>query len=421
MQQQGHPSILARPESQIPTETQEFWDRGFARPAVRFKDQVELAERPEDDPSLRQNIITAKPIAITNSQYGSRSRLFFTESEGLADLSQFIETVSQQAAADKAGSDSYDESQKMLEYSRDLREELVYMRKQDYDVACFGVATAWQAYVMQSPDHVINIFAPNRSGRESYNKSYEVVLQDILHAFHRLTQADLQAIARLKIGPESWCDTDAAKLVVVDDWAISGHTIESNMQQARNAARSAGMEGLADKAEAHLLVARGDHLFKGVELPSGDEEDKKQSFPVRGYFAAGPIAEESRGVPISGSHSSVDYHFEGPLSWMREYLESKKIYREAPLLTEIQRRYQEEKQMYDPQAVTILARLAGLNKLYDDLRTKEVVLRCATSATTANQEDLDALYDALDTLQDARKELNATADEYRAYANANLR
>ncbi len=265
--QQDHLPALAQAEVYTTPESQAFWGQGFARPAIRFKEQIDYLKSSESSADVRPYSITARPIAITSSTYGSRSKLSFNEREGLLDLDNFTSTVIQQAESDERGSDSYAASQKMLAYARTIREESVYLGKQEYDMACFGIATAWQTYVAQSPDHILNIYAPNRSGEESHNKSYEVVLQDIVYAFHQLALPNPQISTRLRIGPESWRDTDAAKLVVVDDWAISGHTIKGNMQWARTLARNAGLANLADKAEAHLLVARGDYLLKGIALP----------------------------------------------------------------------------------------------------------------------------------------------------------
>jgi hypothetical protein len=410
---------LPHTEEYIPLASQRFWDDGFVKPAPSFSDQIKLIEDHPDEACSRQNIITAKPTSIVGPISKNRSALYFTERQGLLNLSYFLDVVTEQAENDPVDSISYAESQKNLEHARGIKEELAYLGKQEYDEACNGIAAAWRNYVIQSPDHIINVFAPNSSGDESYCKSYEIVLQDIICAFNQLNQDDLEAITRLRLGPEIWQDTDKAKLIIVDDWAISGYTIRTNLQHAINAALRAGLPELADKAEVNLLMARGDYLYKGVEMwnPGG------QVCPVRGYFSAGAVSEESRGTPISGSHSSVDYNFESPLSWMREYLQSKRIYGEIPLLADIQRTYQEERQVYDPETVVLLGRLADLNRIHDQLQTDEAKVREAIRSKSlpfgSPEKEIDELCRIYPALMEAKYTRNVVLTLYDEYLMAN--
>lgn len=401
---------LTYPEKSDLPELHEFWERGFVKPAVSFNEQLRDLQNSED---VRDTIITAQPDTIVGINSTGRSKLFFTEKEGLLDLSHFLDVVNQQAGDESTASAFYNTSQKMQKLAGWMRKELIFLRQQEYDEACLGLAYAWRAYVTQSSEHIINIFAPDTYGDVSNNKSYDIVLQDIVHTFNRITGNELEVKERLKLSPESWKATDTAKLVVVDDWIISGHTLRTNMQRAITAARNAGVPTLDSKTEAHVLIARGDYIANGLEIPSQDNENTL-AFPVKGYFAAGEIAEAIRGTPISGSHSSVDYNFEGPLSWMQDYLHSKGIYRELPLLARIQRRYQEEAQIYDPQAVVLLGKIATLNATIDKLQTEMAIFHNTTSIR-AHQASLGRSYLTYDAMIAATEERKATVRAYNTY------
>jgi hypothetical protein len=389
-------------------EADAFWgeQHSIAR-AQSFSEQVAESRM---QPWERQNVIHADPKTIldTGRNQIRRSRDTFTEKEGIEDLDNFLIDVI-------ATGNRYNDpkSAEMVDAASRMRRNFNFLGKKEYEVACEGIAHAWKEHLAKHPDAVINVFNPRVSEDEPL-KSYNVVLSDIQSKFAALTEDDPALAAKLRTNPDEWADSKHAKLLVVDDWITSGTTIRNNAADAIRAARSRGLDGLARKTEAHLLIARqGEPRWKW-ELNNG-----KDSFTLRSYYET-----DTRDYfAPSGSHSSVDYTFETPLEDMANYLHGRGVHREVPLLAHIERRYgeaQEQPQdMHTIVSQNTLHEIAALNGVMRQINADITALERNTDAESiymlgANRDSAFAVSSRIAHLTDKYEAMQAQ----RAYIDA---
>jgi hypothetical protein len=389
-------------------EAEAFWGEkhSIAR-AQSFSEQVAEARM---QPWERQNIIHADPKTIldTRSNRIHRSRDTFTEKEGVEDLDNFLLDV-----ISTASRYSDPKSAEMVDAANRMRRNFNFLGKKEYEVACEGIAHAWKEHLAKHPDAVINVFNPRATADEPL-KSYNVVLGDIQTKFAALTEDNPELAAKLRTNPDEWVDSKNAKLLVVDDWITSGTTIRNNAADAMRLARSRGLNGLAAKTEAHVLITRQGEPRWNWGLNNGRDAFKLRSYyetDTRDYFAP------------SGSHSSVDYTFETPLENMTDYLKGRGVQRELPLLAHIERRYGEaDEEPRDMHAITsrqTLHEIGVLNGVIRSINTEIAGLNGRTDAESiymlgAHRDSARAVEHRIATLSDQYE----AAQARRAYIDA---
>lgn len=353
---------------------EQFWgDEAYVQRPPSFADQLAAVRA---DPGSRAARLTTKPSAILGTiGYigGRRTKLTFSEGEGILDMDDFLAHASEIARAD-----SSDEGRAMEEQVGQFGREVHLLGSHEYATACEGIAEMWTEYVAQGPDYVLNL--ADKELPDGYMKSHTVVTRDILARFlERVKDTDLGG--RLRLKPEDWIDGEHARLVVVDDWATSGHTVGSLVDAAIAKAKRVGLPGLAEKTEAHVLIARPGQA---------GQREHRNPYQMRAFYQV-EGDRIGRTYPISGAHSSVDYAFELPLDRLRAYMQQKGYEREAPLLTDLQRPYQPEAALSDPRAVDILTRTASLNGEVSRLHNEQGVLRDQMAGLEFTDEMSDRL------------------------------
>ena len=294
-----------------------FWGaQSSIEPAPTFREQLaEVTAHPE----AHSETITAKPFAVFDGDH-QRTKVTFTEAEGLQNLRSFIDIVKQEA-----GADTGETGAKILAEAEQLEATLSLLRGKEYEIASDNLAAMWAEYVAQGPDYVINLFTRPQQGdvRKSYHEVTDGVYERFLQKVAGTPLAD-----RIRRDPETWIDNPNAKLVVADDWLISSHTLGKLMKEAVNNANRLGLPGLKQKAEGHTLITQAERL--------GVRDSHAAGFPytVRTNYVAqdGPVA-------LSGTKASADYGFEIPLERMQKYLADRGIETETPWLVNIQRAY----------------------------------------------------------------------------------
>lgn len=388
---------------QLSQEAESFWNgevQAVAR-APRFLDQVHEV-RASQDPNFRSNVITSQSKEILE---GRRSKLQFTEAEGLLDLDNFLGQVIRTAygKSDQA-------SRSALESAMRMKEEFSFLGEKEFNEACDGIAQMWKEYLEQDEGNVLNIYNHQRVGFDgrTEQKSFNVVLDKITERFTERIKNEPYLALRVKDDPEKWVDAPGAKLVVVDDWMSSGNTIRTNAQKAGALAERMGLPGLNAKSEAHVLIARADQSAVNYVVQGG-----KVTAPVRSYYKTAHDSGAHR-LSLSGAHSSVDYGFETPLANMQQYLSSHNVVREEPLLTHIQRSYQADAEMA-PEQVAMLQEVASLNGLEEQLSAEiqalnAEILRSPQSQDSPQLSQRAAAYSSKVAVEKRRQNL---VDEYK--------
>lgn len=408
----GDRQQVAEPEThEADTEAEAFWgERHSIARAQSFSEQVaEVRMQPWE----RQNVIHADPKTILDTRMNRirRSRDTFTEQEGMEDLDSFLLDVITTAS-------HYNDpkSAEMIDAANRMRRNFNFLGKKEYEVACEGIAHAWKEHLTKHPDAVINVFNP-RTSEEEPLKSYNVVLSDIQSKFAALTEDDPAMAAKLRTDPQEWADDSKHdKLLVVDDWITSGTTIRNNAADAIRLARSLGLDGLARKTEAHVLITR-----QGEPRWHWDLNNGRDSFALRSYYETDTRDYYSP----SGSHSSVDYTFETPLEGMADYLKGRGVQREVPLLAHIQRRYgeaqDEPRDMHATISQNTLHEIGVLNGVMRQINTEVAMLERQTDAKSiymlaANRDSARAVEARIATLSDQYAAMQAHRSEIDAHS-----
>lgn len=401
LRQQEQAARLASERSAFPMsdESHAFWERQRAAEAPSFSDQLKEVLI---DPEARTNIIQSSAQSILDERT-MRSRLTFTEREGLQDLDTFLHT------ALEVGRESADE--KLSAMAQQFKDRVRFLGHKEFETACDGIAKAWLEYVAQSPRHVINLYS-----EPDERKSHSAVYARIVERFKELSEGS-RLTERLREDSDTWQEGDYSKLIVVDDWLISGITMNNQIAKAAAVAKHAGKEGLVQQLEAQvLLMGHGQAEAKHVIGWAGG----KMPYVLRGYFeTTDPILQYE--VSVSGAHSSVDYGFETVLATMRSKMNKHGRKVPLPLLTHVGRAYRDQDVMHDPRQAAMLEQIASYNGELTDIRRNIAVLesavlsnnlRTANASSTAEflGTQLAAMRSRRGTLDDARYEL---AEDYR--------
>ncbi|HEX8762475.1 MAG TPA: hypothetical protein VF733_01830 [Candidatus Saccharimonadales bacterium] len=383
------------------SEVDSFWSEKHAAVTARsFSEQVAEALT---QPNTRQNIINSDPkLMLPNaSQHESRrTKASFTEREGVIDLDNFLLQV---VKASEGQGDR--QSREMSDMANRMRQNFNFLGKEEYNAACKGIANAWKDYLVKHPkDGYINVFDPPVS-EDGPKKSYNVVLSDIKKEFDNLLQDRPDLVARLRTNPKDWRDSKNAKLIVVDDWITSGNTISNNAAKAMRTAREIKLSGLVQKTEAHLLISRQGESRRPWQVGDGNQ------FTLRSYYET---ATNDPNASPSGSHSSVDYTFETPLGKMNDYLKTKGVYREKPLLTHIERNYDARGDHYrDAYDEAMTKSLTEIGKLNDILNTLDAE-KDSLQKGKMTPESFALLNSNRDSAAAVKQRIDMLADEYSA-------
>lgn len=392
---------------EMSSEAKNFWDKGAFKQASSFGEQVQnLKEQPDQ----RQNILQSKQTAVFSEHAGiktRRTKFEFSEAEGMQDLDAFID----QALASTEGKKD-DISKWLHERAVNFKEKFTFLGEQEFNEACQGVARLWVEYMAQSPKHIINVYKHDAS-----NKSYEVIRQNIVSRAQQMAEGTV-VLDRLKIDEADWQDSPDAKLVIVDDWIAGGSTMTRLVNGAVGIANHKNLPGLANKIEAHLLIAR-----KGQTEKTSHDFHAEREYNTRAYFET-KISDNNNEITMSGAHSSVDIGFENNLQYMARQMQENGQGRELPLLTYLDRSYSPQVKGMTPEIKQILTQVAELNGVHDhyDLEVKKLQ---GARQKPMSEEDSKTNSKAIEVAFDARHaaflERNNLTREYDKWNSENNR
>jgi len=283
----------------------DFWENGSIAPLPQFNETVAEAK---SNPELftRQKIVDISAfITPINGDFNHCLSTVYSmpESEAIVQLDEYLTTVIEASKEDNS---------EIYNKAVGLQEQLGYLDEARFEEGIEALAQIWTKYLSVNPKSFINLVT-----RENVKtpKSFEYMLGRLKG---RVAEIDLGAALRVIDFPEGWRDTTGSKLVILDDWVISGKTASKMVTGALKQIHEQKLENLYDSIEVHSVAREATaDTIPGVRYRSIYLHDSGTDYDT---------------VSMTGSHSSVNYGFEYPLREMQKYLQKKGVFIEAPLL-----------------------------------------------------------------------------------------
>jgi hypothetical protein len=220
-----------------------------------------------------------------------------TEHDGLVQLAEFLDT----AAAELPNG-----SQRLIEQAKGIRENLTFIGSKEYQEAAAGLAELWKAHL--DSDSALQLCVPTKiSERGGKRKSDIHLFENILSTFSdtELEQYSGRILTDMKDITEA---PDHTKIILLDDWSISGTQAREAYHDMQADPRFAEYR---NSLEINLLVSSQDRLENGLKTNMWDPNSAV--IPVKAYFKAHDAAATStreHKAHVTGIHSSVDFDFE---------------------------------------------------------------------------------------------------------------
>ena len=250
--------------------------RGYVCPARNFGEQAAETDRTTPYEYLGEEM--RSPNVPSN------------EHDGLVELSDFLEAHQDDPMA------------------RGMLDSLTFIGEKELREAAAGIAAYWKHFLDSNPDArlcaVAGLSIPAEACscctpvRRGMVKSDRYIIERVLEHFTDEEQDKYRG--RLLLGLNHVkVDGRRTKVVLIDDWIISGQQMGHVVHQLRNVRRFYDIE-------INLVVATADLIENGFE-------SNGQRTTVRSYFTAhtatGPTEPSSGNAYITGIHSSVDRNF----------------------------------------------------------------------------------------------------------------
>lgn len=237
--------------------------KGFARDSPSFASQVNDRTRNNLFKYTRYN-----KKGVTLDTPGEMS-----EYKGLQELGKFLR--------------KHPEASK-----RKFDENLTFIGKKEETEAVAGLAAYYRQYLDSDPDAQVCLATLISEGH-AQTKSDQYVLQQVLESFG----GDLDKYSgRLVSGlSELTADPSKVKVVMLDDWMLSGTQMAGAFHKARSQ-MTGDLEKYLDSMEINLIAAPKQQLEAQRYYPMGGNG---RSVRVKAYYAM-------PSVYVTGTHSSVD-------------------------------------------------------------------------------------------------------------------
>lgn len=284
----------------------------------------------------RKNIVKSREI---ESFFGQKEDRVFTEGEGIDNLINFIDTAIKTA---KTNNDPKKAKEIQL-----FKENMVFVGEHELKKATQGIASHLIDEAQTGKDLIL---FPGRLRSERY------ISLRIMEEIDYLTEENPELRERFKISANPYEIADEikdklgnCKVIVPDDFVLSGTRIKGFAGTIINPLMEVGFD--SDKAldivEAAVVAMPYRPKEPGVVYGSYKSVPRKYLNVFSFYSVPEYRGEDGKwvvypGVSVSGSHSSTDYGFEEKLEDLQEYMNSKNVSCELPLLANITRPYELE-------------------------------------------------------------------------------
>lgn len=308
-----------------------FEDRGFVSPAPQFRRQ--LTESDRTTPFRYE----ASPEALWNDDPYEMHVRELTEHEGLVALNDFFDSFVESAIESDDPS-----AASLIERARGMQERLTFIGEKEYQAAAQGIGDLWKSYLSDNPEASLCVLTSisDVHGEGSKRKSDAHMFEQIMDTF---TDEELDAVGdRIIISLEEAKDKRVSKVILLDDWIISGQQMRKVVKKLRG---SGYPQSLIQNIEINLVAGSRDRLEKGLQIELSKDD---KPVPVKAYFRsheASTSRTEHKGH-VTGVHSSVDFDFEEDIESMVKLLKRINSAKpgspqavEMPPLTNIERTY----------------------------------------------------------------------------------
>jgi hypothetical protein len=192
-----------------------------------------------------------------------------------------------------------------------MLDSLTFIGEKEYTEGAAGLAAYWKRYLDSDPGVQLCALAYISRGR-GQTKSDAYLLERILENFSdqelkKYKGRLLVELSALSVPP------DKAKVILLDDWVISGSTMTTARKKVLSDGPSPTDKEVGNpyqsSLEVNLLVASRARLEDGLE----PTDTHPSTTPVKAYFmshqADGYVQYVVNGGYNSGTHSAVDFDF----------------------------------------------------------------------------------------------------------------
>lgn len=286
-----------------------FEQQGYVREAPTFASQLEDTSR----------------IAPFNHYEDGKRRPKIvgpnTEHEGLVELNSFLQLF-ESITLQHEDSPS-PQTDQLREQARSIRENLTFIGDKELSEAAHGLGVAWKSYLDGDPARKICVLTEvsklPQFQKRSTQKS-DVFLRDkIMATFSKEELAEYGPRISFSLD-EMDAEPRNAKVIMLDDWTISGSQMRSAYGQllSNDKARKYIEAGCL---EINVVAASQGRIEGGLEVDPYDES--RGVIRVRSYFKAhhADVAQTSGQTHITGLHCAVNYGFYHPCRDMKKELE----------------------------------------------------------------------------------------------------
>jgi len=224
-----------------------------------------------------------------------------TEHEGLVDLRNFLTSHSHDQRA------------------TGMLENLTFIGTKEYAEAAEGIAAYWKQYLNSDPEaQLCPLTLISRA--TGMNKSDNLLLERVLDHFS-LEELEHYAGRLLVEANDLTAPADKVRIVLLDDWVVSGSQMRHAYQVLTNMAANKPQIAEyvnAGRVEINVLAASARRMELGLHE---DINNQRVNLPVKAYFLAHRAPASSKydqnQAHITGVHSSVDYDFHETLDAIR--------------------------------------------------------------------------------------------------------
>jgi hypothetical protein len=272
-------------------------EQNYVKEAPRFLDQAEDATRTN---TFSYMDLAHAVTVLDDEDAPDRRVVTMTEHEGLVALRSFFEGV--------VAADGYD-----AQTAKGMLENLTFIGEKEYEEACHGIAEYWKTYLDEDNRNTLCIpLGITAEGERRKSDTY--LMERVLSTFSDEELQKYQGKITTRLD-EVDQPPEHTKIVLLDDWMVSGKQMAFAYQSIAQNERYADYK---DSIEVQVIVESDFNLKNGFGVyESADPGSPYHNVPVRSYYKAHKThgsASIGNRSHITGTHSSVDYNFEQPLS-----------------------------------------------------------------------------------------------------------
>ena len=307
-----------------------FWDEGSIAPLPLFSDVVIDAR---NNPGAYTKPVVRHFGAHMSSFSKKRTHQLSTyshlsESEALVQLDTYLHF------AEESAKELDDEE--MHQDVVDLYNNVGYLSEIDFNRGVKALAEIWVKKVNGSTDVDsgpqqrgvdINVFVPAQED-ENNAKSHHFVYEKVIEA---VGDIDADALSHIHVDQEEWSDNPGSLTVFVDDWVISGRSVQKQLLSMWSALKSRGIDETS--IEVHCLAKdESCEQAEGVSYRSIFSHEWSDDDHTEDDLSDPPHQVAS----MFGAHGSVNYGFDWVLRDIQKQLNAHGVYVPAPVFMNIE-------------------------------------------------------------------------------------